>query len=79
MKLIKTDIRSSLSENTLSNSILIKLHSPTIGEFDPTPAIEHWLHQKERRPGTSGSKDNKKKGKKKLHPLFLINLFLVCS
>ena len=79
MKLIKTDIRSSLSENTLSNSILIKLHSPTIGEFDPTPAIEHWLRQKERRPGTSGSKDNKKKGKKKLHPLFLINLFLVCS
>ena len=79
MKLIKTDIRSSLSENTLSNSILIKLHSPTIGEFDPTPAIEHWLRQKERRPGNSGSKDNKKKGKKKLHPLFLINLFLVCS
>ena len=79
MKLIKTDIRSSLSENTLSNSILIKLHSPTIGEFDPTPAIEHWLRQKERRPGTSGSKDNKKKGKKKLHLLFLINLFLVCS
>ena len=47
MKLIKTDIRSSLSENTLSNSILIKLHSPTIGEFDPTPAIEHWLRQRE--------------------------------
>ena len=34
--------------------------TPTIGEFDPTPAIEHWLRQKERRPGTSGYKDNKK-------------------
>ena len=33
MKLIKTDIRSSLSENTLSNSILIKLHSLQLGSL----------------------------------------------
>ena len=62
MKLIKTDIRNSLSENTLSNGILIRLHSAPIDEFDPVPAIEYWLSQKERRPGTSGSSENKEKG-----------------
>ena len=62
MKLIKTDIRNSLSENTLSNGILIRLHSAPIDEFDPIPAIEYWLNLKERRPGTSGSTENKNRG-----------------
>ena len=62
MKLIKTDIRNSLSENTLSNGILIRLHSAPIDEFDPIPAIEYWLSLKERSPGTSGSTENKNRG-----------------
>ena len=62
MKLIKTDIRNSLSENTLSNGILIKLYSAPTDEFDPIPAIEYWLSLKERRPGTSGSTENKNRG-----------------
>ena len=62
VKLIKTDIRNSLSENTLSNGIFIRLHSAPIDEFDPIPAIEYWLSLKERRPGTSGSTENKNRG-----------------
>ena len=59
MKLIKTDIRNSLSENTLSNGIPIRLNSAPIDEFNPIPAIEYWLSLKERRPGTSGSTEKK--------------------
>ena len=62
LKLIKTDIRNSLSENTLSNGILIRLHSAPIDKFDPKPAIEYWLSLKERRPRTSGSTENKNRG-----------------
>ena len=62
MKLIKTDIRSRLSEQVLSNSILIKLHSPPIGQFDPTPAVKYRLELKPRRPGSSRSTENKQKG-----------------
>ena len=62
MKLIKTDIRSHLFENCLSNSILIRLHSTPIAEFDPTPAIDYWLSLKERRPGSSGPCENKQRG-----------------
>ena len=46
----------------LSNSLLIKLHSSPIAEFDPKPAIEYWLAQKERRPGSSGTAGNKQSG-----------------
>ena len=62
MKLIKTDNRTKLSEEVLSNSILIKLHSPPIGEFDPTAAVKYWMELKPRRPGCSRSIENKKRG-----------------
>ena len=62
VKLIKSEMRSTLSEQMLSNSVVIKLHSSPIAEFDPKPAIEYWLAQKERRPGSSGTAGNKQSG-----------------
>ena len=41
MKLIKTNIRSKISEN-LNNLMTIKMLAASIDEFDPIPAIEHW-------------------------------------
>ena len=48
MKLIKTDITSNLSEKSLSNGILNRLHLAPIAEFDPSPAIDYWLSVKQR-------------------------------
>jgi hypothetical protein len=42
LKLIKTDMRSSLSESGLNDSMTIKLHSMPIGKYDPTEAIQLW-------------------------------------
>ena len=62
MELIKTGIRKRLSEQVLLNSILIKLHSPPTGQFNPTPAVKYWLELKPRRPASSRSIENKQKG-----------------
>lgn len=59
MKLIKSDRRSLMSETTLSNSLMIKLEGPSIPEFNPDEAIDLWFSKCQRRPGTSGSKENK--------------------
>ena len=59
MKLIKSDRRTLMSEKTLSISLMIKLEGPTIQEFNPDRAIELWFNKCERRPGTSGTKENK--------------------
>ena len=40
MKLIKSEKRSSMKEESLSNSLMIKLEGPSIKEFDPLPAID---------------------------------------
>ena len=55
MKLIKTDRRSTISEEMISDNILIKLQSESIEHFDPMPAIIQWLDLKDRIPVTSGS------------------------
>ena len=74
MKLIKTDTRSRLSEQAMSNNLVIKLHSTPIAEFDPSPAIEYWLLQKERRPGSSGTSENKQCGQYCNFTLLLLDL-----
>ena len=43
MKRLKTSIRSSLGQTRLSNFIRIKLHGPSLLEFDPTEAIDRWF------------------------------------
>lgn len=59
MKIVKSDTRTLMSEMALSNSLMIKLEGPNIKAFNPDRAIEMWFSKCERRPGTSGSNDNK--------------------
>ena len=47
-----------MGEATLSNSLMIKLESAGIEEFNPDDAIEVWFNRCNRRPGTSKSTDN---------------------
>ena len=42
MKLVKSDWRSKLKSETLSDLLTVQLSSQSIKEFDPTPAIELW-------------------------------------
>ena len=59
MKLVKSNRRTHMKEDSLSNCLTIKLEGSSIKEFDPVPAINHWFHLKPRRPGTGGSEENK--------------------
>jgi hypothetical protein len=43
MKLIKTDRRHSLSGRHLNDLMLIRLQSPSVAKFDPSPAIDRWM------------------------------------
>lgn len=58
MKLVKSDWRTHMREETLSNSLMIKLECPSIENFNPKRAIDWWFMKYPRRPGTSGSKQN---------------------
>lgn len=42
MKQVKSDWRSSLKADTLSDLLLVQLSSPSISEFDPSAAVELW-------------------------------------
>ena len=42
MKLIKTDHRNRLKGSTLSNVMRIRLHSPSVSDFNPEEAIHVW-------------------------------------
>lgn len=59
MKLVKSDRRTLMKEDVLSNCLTIKLESQSIKDFDPVPAIDYWFNLKPRRPGTSSSQENK--------------------
>ena len=59
MKLVKSDRRSLMTEDTLTNCLTIKLEGPPLEQFDPVPAIDHWFNLVPRRPRTSGSAENK--------------------
>ena len=48
-----------MGEDTLTNSLTIKLEGPTIQTFDPLPAIELWFNLVPRQPRTGGSEENK--------------------
>ena len=43
MKVVKSN-RTLMGEDTLTNSVTIKLEGPTIQTFDPLPAIELWFN-----------------------------------
>lgn len=45
---LKTCKRSSLSPETIKNSLYIKINMPVVAEFDPQPAVLKWLNSKNR-------------------------------
>ena len=56
MKRLKTSIRSSLGQTRI---IRIKLHCPSLSEFDPTAAIDMWFKKCTRRMSEQNRKPNK--------------------
>ena len=66
MKRIKTDGRSSLSQNILNALVRICMEGPTCESFNAVPAMTLWNNAvKSRRPSQSGSRTYKKRSKKK--------------
>lgn len=67
MKKVKTDWRSSLKSDTLSDLMLVQLHSVDLDHFDPLPSINHWMtsgarkrrpnYERNNEPGTSATKE----------------------
>lgn len=49
LKLLKTDTRNRLQEDSLNTLLRIVLLSPTEQEFDPSPAVQHWFNATTRR------------------------------
>ena len=62
MKVVKSNQRSSLNGDTLSDLLMVKLHSAEISSFDPHPAMELWkthsldAPKKRRRPDYSSDR-----------------------
>lgn len=48
MKRLKSNIRSSLLHDSLVDQLRIIIHSPSVEDFDPTPAIHLWAGASER-------------------------------
>ena len=60
MKLVKSERRTRMTEDALSNCLTIKHEGPSIQEFDSVPAIKLLFNLKpHRRPGTGGPQENK--------------------
>ena len=47
--IIKSAERSSFNRQTISDYLYIYMNMPLLCNFDPRPAVLHWLNQKERR------------------------------
>ena len=43
LKLIKTDKRQRVKQQRLNNIMLVKLEAENEEDFDPNPAINHWM------------------------------------
>ena len=48
MKRIKTDIRASMTSETLSDLMSVHLLTPDVGDYDPTGAVHAWLTKSRR-------------------------------
>ncbi len=57
MKLIKTDMRSTLTNQHLNELMLIRISTPDIDTFDPSRTVQMWWDEKDRRPGVTSSKE----------------------
>lgn len=61
MKQVKTDWRSNLRSETLSDLLLVQLSSPSIQDYNPTCAVELW-HQESIRSRRPDFMDKNKMG-----------------
>jgi len=50
MKKTKSDWRSCLKKESLTDLMVIQLEAPDISEFDPLPAVKKWHSMTKRRP-----------------------------
>ena len=46
MKLIKTSRRTRLNNTTLNTLLAVRLLTPDVDNYDPTPAIDMWMVSK---------------------------------
>ena len=67
MKRVKTDWRSRMRNDTLIDLMRVKIESPSIEEYDPTPAVASWMvprwmvqSKRTRRPGVSKNRPRKR-------------------
>ncbi|XP_067670765.1 zinc finger protein 862-like [Haliotis asinina] len=57
MKLIKTSRRCRMRQSTLNTLMTVKLHAPSITDFDPEKAIDRWLVTPTRARSLSNNRD----------------------
>ena len=63
MKLVKSQQRSSLKEDIVSDCLMIKLEGDSIKDFNPDASIQYWFDVIARRPGGSQTIENIKHAK----------------
>ena len=63
LKLVKSQQRSSLKEDIVSDCLMIKLESDSIKDFNPDASIQYWFDVIARRPGGSQIMENIKHAK----------------
>ena len=63
MKLVKSQQRSSLKEDIVSDCLMIKLEGDSIKDFNPDASIQYWFDVIARRPGGSQTMENIKHAK----------------
>jgi hypothetical protein len=56
---LKTYQRSALSASSLSANLFIRHNMPPVAQWDPRPAIYHWMTKKDRRPDQNPSEAKK--------------------
>lgn len=47
--LLKTSDRSSLAPETLRAFLMVRYNMPSLNQWDPNPAVRHWINSKNRR------------------------------
>lgn len=75
MKLTKSNVRTRLSTRTLSDNMTVNLLTPSITEFDPTPAVNHWLSSSTapRRPNFMDKERGSAYKRRKIDPILVAN------
>ena len=48
MKIVKTDYRNRLKAASMTNVMIVKMHSAETGDFEPANAVNSWYAQSKR-------------------------------